>query len=176
MYRPKPKSHYGQVVKYVKHLKQFPRATRILPGNFYAYFYMFDRTLPYNEIKYWDLMPLSFIYETYKTKDGEKMARGINLHHSPVRPRQIWLSRAKNIVNEDFDRNSRLIRLTRWRLLYLMMRKLSLKSVRQYNMMNMRQIRQIPNDMIEETLKFYAKTWYGINIGRVEKDYLVFRI
>jgi len=176
-FRPKPKNYYGQVVKYVRYIKQFPKANSILPGRMYAYFYMFDKDQDFNLIKFWDLMPLTFMYENYKTKDGVKMSRGLNLHHAPVRPRQIWLSRAKKIVNEnDFQDNTRLIMLAKWRRLYLMMMKFSKKSVRQYNIKNMRQVRQIPNDMIEETLKFYARTWYGINIGRVEKDYLIFRI
>ena len=175
-YRPKPKSEFGQVAKYVKYLKQFPKATSILPGNFYVYIYMFDRTLDFNIIKFWDLIPLTFIYENYKTNDGVKMTRGINFHHVPIFPRKLWLSKAKQLVNEDFDRDSRLIRLAKWKRLYIMMKKLSKKSVRQYNLKSMRQVRRIPNNMIEETMNYYARTWYGINIGRVEKDYMVFRI
>lgn len=174
--RDKPKSEFGQIGKYVKYLKQFPRAISILPGNFYSYFYQFDETLDFKIIKFWDLMPFTFIYENYTTKDRKKMSRGINLHHAPIHPRKLWLAQAKKLATANFENDSRLIRLAKWRTLYLMMKKLSKFSVRQYNIKSMRQVRIIPNDMVEQTLKYYARTYLGINIGRVEKDYLVFRI
>jgi hypothetical protein len=176
MYRPTPKSEYGQIVKYVRFLKQFPKATSILPGNFYAYFYMFNKDQEYSVIKFWDLMPLTFAYENYKSKDNVLLMRGLNMHHAPIRPRQIWLARSKKLMGEGFDDNSRLLKIAKWRTLYLMMKKLSMVSVRQYNMKNMVQVRQIPNDRIDEALLYYSRTYYGINIGRIEKDYMIFRI
>jgi len=175
--RPAPKSEFGQIAKYVRYLKQFPRATSIKKGEFYAYFYKFDETLPFKTIKFWDLMPFTFIYENYSTKDGTKMSRGLNFHFLPVHVRKIWLSRAVKLLNEnDFEDDNRLIRLAKWRTLYLMLKKASKFSVRQYNMKNMVQVRRIPNDMVNQTMNYYARTYYGINIGTTEKRYLVFRI
>ena len=176
MYRPTPKSEYGQIVKYVRFIKQFPKATAIHRGCFYSYFYMFDKDQDYSVIKFWDLMPLIFNYENYKTKDNVLMSRGINMHHSPIRPRQIWLARAKKLMGEGFQNDSRLVQIAKWRTLYLMMKKLSMISVRQYNMKNMVQVRQIPNDKIDEALLYYSRTFYGCGISQKEKAYLIYRI
>lgn len=174
--RPKPKSRYASISSYVKYLKQFPKANNIKIGRFYVYFYMFDKSQDFSIIKFYDLMPFSFIYDFYKTKDGRKFIRGLNFHHANMLSRFIWLSRVRNLVNEDFENNNRLIRLAKWNRLFLLMKKLSKKTVRQYNIENIREIREIPNNMVEETLRFYARTHYGISINKVESEYLVYRI
>ena len=177
-FRPEPKKEFGNLSKYVKFLKSnFPVATTIRPGNFYAYTYRFDRkSEPYKVLKFWDVMPFTFVYELHRNKDNEKMYRGINFHHVPVRPRQIWLRKTINITGEAFEQNRKLIRLASWMRLFLMMKKLSRKSVRQYYIKRTLQPRLIPNDRVEEVIKYYAKTYYGIGISQVEAEYLLFRL
>lgn len=174
-FRPEPKSEFGRLAKYIKFLTQFPRATSIRPGNFYVYVYKFDKDNDFKVIKYWDLMPLIFAYEEYQSKDKNKMLRAINLHHSPVRPRQLWLAKAKKLMETKFETDSELTRIENWKPLFMMMKKIAKKTVRQYRKKRMVQVRRIPNDRVEEVIKYYARTYYGISIGRVEKDYLVFR-
>jgi len=177
-FRPKPKSEFGVLAKYVKFIKDnFPRAKVIRPGEFYAYTYRFDKTqYPYSELKFWDVMPLVFVYELHKNKENEKMFRAINFHHAPVRPRQIWLNRTINLTGEAFERNKRLTRLASWQRLFVMMKKISKKTVRQYYLKRMIQPRHIPNDRVEEVIRYYARTYYGISISQVEAQYLIFRL
>jgi len=177
-FRPKPKSEFGALTKYVKFIKtNFPVAQTIKPGNFYAYTYRFDKkSEPYNVLKFWDVMPFAFVYELHKNKENEKMFRAINFHHVPVRPRQLWLNRTVKITGEAFAENKRLHRLASWQRLYIMMKKISKKSVRQYYLKRMIQPRQIPNDRVEEVIKYYAKTYYGVSISQIEAQYLIFKI
>ena len=173
-FRPQPASEFGRIAKYVKYLRQFPRAGQVKPGNFYAYVYDFDKeTEPYRVIKFWDTMPFTFVYELNAPIKG--MYRGINFHHVPVRPRQIWLARANQLVEEDMRANKRLVRLSRWYILFHMLKKLSKKSVRNYYMERTHKLRRIPNDAVAQAMRYYANTYYGINISNVEKEYLKFR-
>ena len=173
-FRPQPKSEFGSLARYMNYLKQFPRVGQVRPGCFYVYVYDFDKeNNPYSVYRYWDVLPLTFVYEIHAPK--KKMFRGINFHHAPVRPRQIWLARVRNLIEEDLKKGKRLVRISSWYILFNLMKKLSKKSVRSYRMDRVSRLRKIPNNEIENVLRYYGKTYYGIDISRVEKDYLVFR-
>jgi len=176
--RPEPKSEFGNLARYVRFVKDnFPIAKVIRPGNFYVCVYRFNRkTEPYSVLKFYDIYPFIFVYELHKNKDKDKMFRGINFHHVPIRSRKLWLGRTKRLIGESFDENKRLIRLAAWQRLFVMMKKLSKASVRQYYLKRVVQPRLVPNDRVDELLNYYAKTYYGVSINQIEAQYLLFRL
>jgi len=163
---------YGVLQRYIEHLKQFPRTRIMRPGYFYAFTYKIDRTLPYEKIKFYDLMPFVFSYDKYKDKGDNDMIRGLNFHHLPIAARQFWLDRVMEVSKEQINEDKRLLRLIRYQRLHFLYKKAANACTRHYRMNRIFAMRRIPNTAVEETLKFYARTYYGINIGIVEKNFI----
>jgi hypothetical protein len=166
---------FGVLKNYTKFLKDnFSKTKRMMVGNFYTFTYWFEKDQDFNTIKYYDFMPLIFFFGI--NEKHKNLYQGINFHHLPLQARKIYMEKMKSLVTEDFDNDRRLVRLARYTALFKMFRKATKFSTRQYEVANMRDIRKIPNTMVEEALQYYAKTYYGINISNVEKKYLAFRI
>lgn len=166
---------FSSIANYTKYIKQnFKTTATFRVGNFYSYFYLFDKTLPFDTIKYYDLFPLVFVYEF--RSDIKGLFRGINFHHLPVEIRLEWFELINNMFTDDIKRNRILFRLADWNKLFRMFKRASKASVRQYYMQNIRELRKVPARNMKETLKYYAKTYYGVNISQVETKYLLTRI
>jgi hypothetical protein len=91
---------FDSIKEYVKYLKTFPVARRIHFGNFYSFVYNFDsENKSFNEIKYYDLMPLIFV--TGRSKDYPTLIQGINFHHMPLNVRNAYIQIMKNLVRDD---------------------------------------------------------------------------
>lgn len=159
---------------YIRYLLTNTRpAQMIRPFKFYAFDYAFDKeTRPYEEIRFWDMMPLVFVFDAYKHKEGYNLV-GINFHHLPVISRQIWLSRIKKIQGDSFP-NNRLLRMT-YKQLWKMFIKASRYGVRQYRIERATRIRVIENIQMDEVMKFYANTYYGATYRNIEANYKKYR-
>ena len=168
-----PKDQFGNLNQYINFLKTFKKVGKILPGNFYSFVYVIDRTQDYERIKFYDLMPLIFV-TTFNTKT--KTFTGINLHHLPVDVRKVWIDTLKKFQLNSFSKNKRLLTMADYDKLYLMFRKATKFSVRQYSLTEIRGLRRLENTDIDTAINFYSKTYYGANISMVEKKYLKFRI
>lgn len=87
-------------------------SSRVIPGFFYTFDYSYDfnkngkSPKRKDQISYYDRKPLAFIFNYYKTKDGNVMAEGLNFHHMPVRSRLLLLNVFTKIApfttNKDF--------------------------------------------------------------------------
>lgn len=164
---------FGQVKNYVKILKTYRVNTDIKSGNFYSFIYKVDKSRDYNVIKFYDLMPLIFFFDVHPKH--KNIIYGLNFHHLPLRARNLFLLRMKELMAENWDANKRLVRIAKFERLFIMFKKASKFAVRQYDLRNMRQIREIPNKDMENISQYYSKTHYGININNVEKNYLAYR-
>lgn len=165
---------FGSIRNYNEFLRSFPRMQRLFRGNFYAFTYDFDLNQRFEKIKYWDLVPLIFV--TGRIKSKKNIIQGINFHHLPINIRLVYLNLIKKISTAEFENDRRLVRLAKYEALFKMFRKATKFGVRNYDMRNIKGLRKVPNSNIEEALRYYARTYYGINISNVEKNYLMFRI
>jgi hypothetical protein len=162
---------FENIKEYVKYLRTFPLSRRIFLGSFYSFVYDFDKeNKSFNEIKYYDLMPLVFI--TGRHEKYPNLIQGINFHHMPLNVRNKYIEIIKTLVKEDFEKDKRLVSIARYDLLVKMFRKATKIAVRNYYIENISDLRKVENSDIEKTLKYYANTYYGINISNMERNYI----
>jgi len=165
---------YGNIVEYIKYLQSFKRASIIRPGYFYVYEYDFMTHYPIEELKFYDYMPLSFVFTIINGKD-RRYFQGLNFHHMPVKARQWWLAKVKTMARTYFDRGGfRRIPGLDYAALSKIMRKGKF-GVRNYRFESVRNLREVPLNDLDEVLKFYAKTYYAVTIGQIQVRYNSFR-
>jgi hypothetical protein len=169
------KMDYGSIVEYNRYLNGFKRAKTLRAGYFYVYKYNFYKNYPIQELKYYDYRPLVFIFNVTNRENG-KYFIGINFHHLPVKARQFWLRKLQSIAKRYFNMGGvQRIPGLNYDTLQKVMKK-SIFGVRQYRANAIKDLREIPLDKLEDIMKFYAKTYYGITIREVQAKYNQFRI
>jgi len=170
------KPNYKNIRAYLNYLKTFKLTNSIYPGRFYGYTYNFRKDYDWNELKFYDYMPLSFIFEIDPKTNS---ALGINFHHMPVRPRLLWINRVKQIAKrfeEEIqikDYNSRPVYKIKG-LNYPRVYKILLKSkiaIRRYKLDKMFYLRNIDLGNIDEVMRYYAKTYVAVNIDNIKQRY-----
>lgn len=166
------RNNFANLGKYVRYINtSFEKRTKLFVGSFYSFVYDFDKNQNFNKIKFYDMMPLIYLFD--KHPNHKNIVRGINFHHMPINIRYIYTSKMRNIAENNFKKNTRILMLTEYAKLFNMYRKATKASIRQYDITKIRDLRKIPNSQIENVLGYYAKTYYGINIGMVEANYLM---
>ena len=156
----------NEYLEYVKNSN--PRSARILTGRFYTYNYLFPKNQNFEKIKWYDRFPLVFVIE-----NRGKTFIGINFHHAPVLPRQIWLARVRKLTAL-LDKDRRMQTIAEWQRMFYMYKKISDFSVRQYRKDRVQDLRRVPQTLIDDMMKQYANTHYGVNEGQVADKYRKF--
>ena len=163
----------SQIMRVQQYIDEIDRvaidASQIRVGRFYTYQYNFDKSGDYNEIKYWDVFPLVFVY----MKKGKNFF-GLNFHHIPLQSRYIWIARLKKVVEYQYNKDKPLTAFD-YQNLYNMFKKATY-GVRQYKRMSVRNLKRIETpDQVEELMKIIANTYYGVNYNMVAERYRLFK-
>jgi len=144
----------------------------IRPGNMYAYGYEFDETKYSDDIiKFFDHMPLSFIVQVIPKHD---IVQGVNLHHMPLQIREMWFKRIKLVtkignllrLGKKVDRIS-WINYQRMNMIF----RESKYAVRNYKIDNIRDLRLIALEDVEELLQYYAQTYYSTSYPQIVSQF-----
>ena len=162
---------YIDINDYLKYLNESTqRVSSLQLGAFYTYNYNFYKDKrPYDEVKFYDKVPLIFLFDFKKSKNGSNLFFGLNFHHLPVKSRQIWLSRIKKIHSQAMQKNKRMNTVD-YRQLFYMFKKSTI-GVRQYRLEAVSRNRRVPTDNLDEIMKYYAKTYYGVTYDQVASKY-----
>ncbi len=175
----KPK--YSHIRDYKQYLERFPRTGALKVGSFYSYAYNFQLNYEWDELKFYDHMPLTFIF-AIDTEHNH--AIGINFHHMPVRPRLLWLNRVKTIakhVQEEIQirglggRPVYKISGLNYPRVYKVLAKSKI-AIRRYRLNEIRFLRKIDVRFIDEVMRYYARTWLGVNIDQIRNRYLKYKV
>jgi len=170
---------YGRIVEYNNFLKTFPRASKIQTGYFYTYSYEFKTNYPKSELKYYDFKPLCFIFKRFKFERKVEKTQGVcsvglNFHHLPIKARQWWLNKIKVVAFKYFEKGG-IIKIPGLNedTLPRIMKKSSF-GFRNYDEINISNLRQIRLEDLDEVMKFYGKTYYGVTIKQIQAKYANF--
>jgi len=165
----------GHLTHYKKYIEFFDRATIIISGYMYAYYYMFQRKgVPLDRLRFYDWWPLTFVFQVdYK----ERRFYGLNFHHLPVRTRLIWLARIKRLYQAKFPTDEtkrnfltpKRIPMTYKRLVLILIK--SKYGVRQYRMDRVRKLRIVPNTQWEQAMRYFPKTYYQVSYDQKVNAY-----
>lgn len=176
------KPNYNSIAAYHRYLMQFPKTGNLQVGRFYAYLYNFSKDYPFEELKYYDFEPLTFVFSI---GPGEYFT-GINFHHMPVRPRILWLNRVIKMARRvDTDISTRFTGGTGrpvWRIYglnYPKVYKVLFKSkiaIRRYRFDRVGMLRTIPINDIDQVMHYYARTYYASNIKQIANRYRKYRL
>jgi hypothetical protein len=155
---------------YRKYIRENLKVTKDFKlGGFYSYNYKFSLDYEFDKLKFFDWLPISFIMNINMEK---KTFVGLNLHHMPVKSRQIWLSRLKKRYPNKFEIGG--IKLLRELADEDLATKLLLKSkiaIRNYRFDRVRDLRIISLDQIEEIIRFYSNTYFAVNMNQINNRY-----
>ncbi|MEM4260889.1 MAG: hypothetical protein QXG00_06635 [Candidatus Woesearchaeota archaeon] len=164
------KYSYANINDYIRYINEhFIKTGTLSSGQIYVYRYLFNKDpnfnkKPFNEIKFYDFMPASYIFNiNMKTKTFF----GLNFHHLPLYDRRVWLARVSNFQNKMTGQLN--IKL-KYQALKALMRK-SILGVRQYRFDRVLDLRLIPYEQWINLFNFYAKTYYAVTIDQVESKY-----
>jgi hypothetical protein len=148
------------------------------PGYFYTYYYDYkqDVTAFYKIPKpvrdFYDGRPLVFMFERYVTKDGRKMARGINLHYMPVMARQIWLQNLARVASE-YIKNEARIQVPKELILQLTLK--TKFAIKQYDINKISKVRKVPFSNIGPLANFTPPTHEGKSYYEIATEYRLFQ-
>jgi hypothetical protein len=166
---------YADLSEYRRKLLQYPKESvgAMRTGYMYAFYYDFDVTDYSNDIvRYFDHLPLAFITQVISKHN---MMQGINLHHMPLKIREMWHQRIKFVA-----RIGQMLRLGRKidRMSWLNYQRMviifrdSKYAVRNYKIGNIKDVRQIPLDQIDELMQYYAQTYYGASYSQMVSQFV----
>jgi len=170
---------YGEVSKYWKFVKnngqlvKFPKV-----GRFYCYQYKFATDYPYDELRFYDLLPFSFVFEA-----NDATFTALNLHHLPLESRRVWFHRLQQVSQAadsvipylDFeDGRNKIIRNVQWPLVCRILKKSKI-GVRQYRYERVGNLRLMPIAIYPELYKFWANSYFNATIKDIQARYNQFR-
>jgi hypothetical protein len=167
--------HYNNARTYLDFIKQFPRSPKPRVGKFICFTYNFH-TNPYyidhpEKKKYLDFQPFDLVIAVRPQK-GTFMC--VNFHHLPVITRQIFLAKLKKDYTANFeneDRRRTVIPGINYKKLFKYLKKIGV-AVRCYRFERVMSLREVPVDMIDETMKFYANFYYKSNYKAIVTRYV----
>jgi hypothetical protein len=173
------KPRYNSIQSYLKLLRKFPRTGQLQVGRFYCFSYKFLEEYDWEILRHFDFLPLTYIFSR-----TVKHAIGINFHQIPPLPRQIWLSRVKQIsqhVGEPIEIRGLLggrpvykIRGLNYPRVWQILRKTKV-AIRKYRVNEIHQLRSIDLRVIDEVMKYFANTYVSSNIQNIRKRYNQYR-
>lgn len=163
---------------YLKYTREQGEETSLVrPGFFYTYNYRFNLNpmfpkLSFEEIRFYDWFPLSFIYDAYKEKaTGKLVYRGLNFHHLPVRARRLWLTRLRKVIGEDeFNEDMQIHQMVDYDKLFYLFRKATF-GVRNYRRERMFNIKRVSHNKIDDYMSFASKTYFSSTLTQVGLNY-----
>lgn len=170
---------YASIVAYHRYLKKFKYVGNILPGRFYAYVYDFSKDYPYEELKFYDFEPISFIFEILPESNS---FLGLNFHHmAPPQVRLLWLNRVikfARLIDDPIQtkftggtgRPVFKIGGLNYPRVYQVLRKSKI-AIRRYRMDRVSMLRAIPVNEIDEVMRYYSRTYYGTGIKQIIARY-----
>jgi len=170
------KPNYNNIRAYLNYLKSFKLTNSLYPGRFYAYSYNFKKDYPWDELKFYDYMPLTYIWEIDQKTNT---AIGMNFHHMPVKARLLWINRIKQLskhYGEEIrikDYESRPVYKIQG-LNYPRVYKVLMKSkiaIRRYKLDKMFYLRNVDLGSIDDVMRYYAKTYVAVNINHIKSRY-----
>lgn len=165
---------YNNISEYKKFIREnFKAGGSLKLGGFYSYNYLFSLDEDFDKLKFYDWLPITLILDI---NIKNKTFSGLNFHHMPVKPRQIWLNRVKNLLPEKFESGG----IQYFKELSNQNRALGilLKSkiaVRNYRFDRVRDIRSLEVDKLDEVIKFFAKSYFSVSIEQIKNRYNTFR-
>lgn len=160
---------------YIRVINDFPMAPKLVPGHFYSYAYQFDKSAPYDKLRFYDYHPLTFIYWVGKSKAGKPIAMGINFHRLPIQVRLTLINKIFKVsnVNPSSVTARKKIQLT-YQTLKPFLKKLPF-AVRMYRVDRMRKTRIIHLRYIRQLLTFYPETIYKSTVRELFDEYRSFK-
>jgi hypothetical protein len=167
------KIDYGSILEYIEYLDSFKKTSKISSGYFYTYHYNFHKHYPIEELKFYDWRPLSFVFSI--VNEDKPYFYGLNFHHLPVKARQWWLRKVKSAASSYFEQGGiRRIPGLNYNTLQKIMKK-GLFGVRKYRFEAVKELRIIRLEDLDEIMKFYGRTYYGVTIKQIQARYSKFR-
>jgi hypothetical protein len=164
-------SQHLSVDNYIKFLSNFERVSTIKPGFVYAYVYRSSKEYPIDTLKFFDIFPLAFITDVDYSK---QTFHGLNFHHMPVPLRLLWYRRISAIINiQKVLTMKKTVNNLAW-LNYSRMKKVfqfSDRIVRQYRFDRVKLLRIVPFENMQEILRLYANTYYGVTVNQVNRKF-----
>jgi len=177
------KTNYGNIKAYMDYLKTFKLTQSIFPGRFYTYNYKFRKDYDWDDLKFYDFMPLAFIFEIDPQTNS---AIGMNFHHMPVKARILWLNRLKKLAGQweklqvtdkeafgfKTQSNRPVYKITG--LNYPRVYKILMKSkiaIRRYKLDKMFYLRNIDIGSLDEAMNYFAKTYVAVDINAIKSRY-----
>lgn len=160
---------------YIKAINDFPMSTKLEPGKFYSYGYQFDKGAPYDQLRFYDYHPLTYIYWVGKSKSGKPIAMGINFHRLPVQIRYTLINKIFKAENVDPTTVTARKRLKQtYETLKPFLKKIKF-AVRMYRIDRMRKTRTVHLRYVRQLLTFYPETLYKATIRELFDEYLQFK-
>lgn len=166
---------YNNARTYLDFIAQFPRMPKPRVGRFVCFTYNFH-TNPYyidhpEKKKYLDFQPFDLVIAV-RPKKGTFMC--VNFHHLPVITRQIFLAKLKKDYDSSFDRPKALIPGINYKKLFKYLKKIGV-AVRNYRFERVMALREVPSNMIDETMRFYANFYYKSTYKAIVNRYLEYK-
>jgi len=163
---------YNNVNDYLTYINDnFERVSVVKPGYVYSYVYKSSKDYPIDVLKFFDIMPLTFVTSVNYT---DKTFHGLNFHHMPVAERLVWYRRisvlAKILKTVQLKKSITGIpwlNYNRMQLIYEHTNRIT----RQYRMSRVAVPRLVPIENMNEVLRFYARTYYGVGINAVSRKF-----
>ena len=171
------KSKYRNINEYLGYIEHtFQRAGNVKPGSLYTYKYDFlmnpeNKNLPHGEIKFWDFFPLTYVFAV---NQKQRTFTGLNMHRLPLEERLFWLDRITKMYDDKF----KIKEANQLPIIYYealkgigVYKKSTIWATRQYALYRGFDYRIIPLEYWNELFKFYASTFYGVNMNQVASKY-----
>jgi hypothetical protein len=185
---------YASINWYINYLQHFERDTKTVPGQFYAYQYMFTKDklihhgdsytpttnpnmvdISYDKIKFYDFWPMTYVFHV---NPKNKTFFGLNFHHLPLNIRLFWLKRIQSMFKNQFSKEDqlRIPMISYDAVKHIGNDKIAMACTRQYRNDRVMNLRKVPLDELEKAMSYYSKTYYGVNISQIENKYRLARI
>lgn len=167
---------YQNLKEYLDFVKANYRKTKtIRAGYFVSFNYLFHLNPDYKEHperkKYLDFFPMDLVLWVNYDK---KLFLSVNFHAFPVATRQILMARLRRVYESTIDRPRSRIPGINYRKMLRFLKKLGV-AIRKYHFSRVRNYAEIPGELLDESMKFYANTFYKTNYLGVVSRYNNFK-
>jgi len=171
--------NFKSISDYRHYIKEtFDRIGTVRAGRFYLYFYNFATDYPWDELKFYDWMPLTYVWERDKTH-----FIGMNFHHMPVRPRLLWMGRVRKLAKQ-IDEAIAIkglggqpiwkIRNLNYPRVYQILRKSKI-AIRRYRLDRVKDLRAVDIRYVEDVMHWIARTYMGVSVKTMTSRYLEYK-
>lgn len=144
-------------------------------GRFVCFTYNFHTNPLYikhpEKKKYLDFQPFDLVIAVRPKKS---IFMCVNFHHLPVITRQIFLAKLKKDYESNFERPKTVISGINYKKLFKYLKKIGV-AVRTYRFERVMSLREVPSDMIDETMKYYANFYYKTTYKGMVNKYVNYR-